>query len=132
MRITSALAVVYSSLLLLSAHMAPAAAEPKGEHGEKCDSSETGVKKTINGKQYTCDKCTYKTGEVACQDQGKQIGCGPVVKTHWDCKEVASMIPGGKATVSGAVKSGAQILPDKPPKKPKLPTVNTPAINSAR
>lgn len=46
--------------LLLVASATPADAVPKGKNGESCNvSSETGVKHTIKGKEYKCDKCVY-------------------------------------------------------------------------
>jgi hypothetical protein len=39
--------------------MSPASAEPKGPNGEKCDSTETGVKHEIKGVQNTRDKCVF-------------------------------------------------------------------------
>jgi hypothetical protein len=87
---------------LVSAGGAPSLAMPTGPNGEKCDSSATGVKHTINGKEYTCDKCVF----TRCDTSGGQISnCRTV--THWsNCVEAAAGRPGAgiKAPSGGLMK----------------------------
>ena len=117
-----------SCLLLLVALVTPANAVPKGKNGESCNvSSETGVKHTIKGKDYKCDKCVYSK----CIQQGDQLRCGN--ETHWsNCEEVASRPGAGtKGNVGGAIKDGV-LEPTKPTTmNPKLPKADVPAVKSA-
>jgi hypothetical protein len=75
-----------------------ALAVPKGANGENCNvSSATGVKRTISGKDYVCDKCVY----TKCDATGGQISnCRTV--THYSNCEAA------------AAKGGMQRLPRAP------------------
>ena len=70
-----------------------AVAEPKGPNGEKCNSSDTGVKHTINGKNYTCDKCVV----LKCSGSGSQIN-NCTSTTYWtNCSPAAARTrPGGE------------------------------------
>jgi hypothetical protein len=70
---------------------APAAAEPKGPNGEACSSSATGVKHTIKGNDYICDKCVFSK----CDTSGGQISNCQTV-THWsNCVAATRVGPGG-------------------------------------
>jgi len=93
-----------------------AAAEPKGPNGEKCDSSETGVKHDIKGQTYTCDKCVY----TKCDTSGGQISNCQTVTHYSNC--VAAMVkPGGSVVPVGPL----QNVPVNPPTR--KPPTNVPA-----
>jgi hypothetical protein len=64
-------------------------AEPKGPNGEKCDSSESGVKHDIKGKTYTCDKCVV----LKCNAGGGQIS-NCTSTTYWSNCVAAIVRPG--------------------------------------
>ncbi|HTN71142.1 MAG TPA: hypothetical protein VMO00_08630 [Methylomirabilota bacterium] len=92
--------VAYVMGLVLWGVALPASAEPKGPNGEKCDSSETGVKHDIKGQSYTCDKCVY----TKCDSSGKQISNCQTV-THWSNCVASIVTPGGKAAVTGQMQN---------------------------
>ena len=98
----------------LIAGVGPAFAAPNtSSTGEKCAESASGVKHTINGKQYTCDKCVF----LVCQPSGNQIVCGN--KTEWtNCVEAA-----GSGSGSGLNRApGAdRMAPPKNTPKPGQP-----------
>ena len=99
-----------------------AVAEPKGPNGQKCDSSETNVKHTISGKQYTCDKCVYTT----CDSSGSTISNCRTVTNWTNCVAAAdSSAPGGKATTN-------EMAPPTDTNVKKPPMVNAPAAKSAQ
>jgi len=99
-----------------------AVAEPKGPNGQKCDSSETNVKHTINGKQYTCDRCVYTT----CDSSGSTISNCRTVTNWTNCVAAAdSSAPGGKATTN-------EMAPPTGTSVKKPPMVNAPAAKSAQ
>ncbi len=89
----------------------PAAAEPAGPKGDKCESSETGAKHQINGKNYTCDKCVYSS----CNTSGGTVS-GCTRTTYWsNCVEAASAItPGG-----GRMQLPPSVQPGQTQTKPK-------------
>ena len=113
------LKVLLFSCALILAAIGSAVAEPKGPNGEKCDSSETGVKHTINGKEYTCDKCVY----LKCDTSGGSISnCQRV--TNWSNCEAAlggaTIRPGGGLMAPPAVE-GTEEPPNQPPRFPTRP-----------
>jgi len=98
--------------LLMLGLSAPAAAEPKGPSGQKCDSSETGVKHDIKGKHYTCDKCVVSS----CGTSGGQIS-NCTKTTYWsNCTEAAATRPmdGIRAPTSGVMAAPENHTPAKP------------------
>jgi len=106
-----ALALVVSGLAL------HAGAEPKGPNGEKCDSSETGVKHDIKGKTYTCDTCVINK----CDTSGGQISNCQKTTYYSNC--VAAIVKPGGSAVTGGILQNAPVN-QLPPKTstPKAPT----------
>jgi len=104
--------------LAISGMALPAKAEPKGPNGEKCSSSETGVKHDIKGVTYTCDKCVYSK----CDTSGGQISnCQQV--TYWsNCVAASVSTPFGPARAGGVLQN-APVNPGAPSTTaPKAPT----------
>ena len=67
-----------------------AVAEPRGPNGEACNSSETGVKHTINGKTYTCDKCVV----LKCSSSGSQLSNCTSTTYYTNCSAALRGRPG--------------------------------------
>jgi len=95
-----------------------AGAEPKGPNGEKCDSSQTGVKHDIKGVSYTCDMCVF----TKCDTSGGQVSNCQKVTHYSNCVAASISTPYGPAR-AGGVFQNAPITP-APPKTsiPKAPT----------
>lgn len=79
----------------------PAAAVPAGPNGESCSSSATGVKRTINGQNYTCDKCVF----TKCDTAGNEIKNCRTVTHYSNC--VAAL---GKPPLKGIFKAPSGVL----------------------
>jgi hypothetical protein len=95
-------------------------AEPKGPNGQKCDSSETGVKHDIKGKHYTCDKCVVSN----CSTSGGQIS-NCTKTTYWsNCVAAAFGRPTG---LNRAGNSGVMAPPNL--SSPTKPWENRPKTN---
>jgi hypothetical protein len=76
---------------LMLAMTLTATAEIKGTGGQTCETSESNVKHTIAGKNYTCDKCVYSTCDSA---GGTLTNCKRV--TEWsNCVAAAGGNTGG-------------------------------------
>jgi hypothetical protein len=81
MRFLTTTVLICSAMILVK----PASADITGPKGEKCDSTESGVKHKIKGKEYTCDKCVYSK----CEAGGKEINNCSIV-TYWsNCVEAS-------------------------------------------
>jgi hypothetical protein len=107
-------------LVLMVGISASAVAEPKGPNGEKCTSSETGVKHDIKGKHYTCDKCVVSS----CSTSGGQIS-NCTSTTYWsNCVAAAFTRPTGPVRAGN---SGVMAPPENG--SSTRPGVNRPRTN---
>lgn len=107
--------------LAVSGWALPAAAEPKGPNGEKCDSSQTGVKHDIKGVSYTCDMCTF----TKCDASGGQISNCQKVTHYSNCVAASISTPYGPAR-TGGVYQNQNVLPANPaPPKTAAPKAST-------
>lgn len=93
-----------SALILVLATVEPASAVPAGPNGETCSSSATGVKRTIQGKEYTCDKCVF----TKCDTSGGEISNCRTVTHYSNCAAALVKPPLGgilKAPLGGMRKA---------------------------
>ncbi|MGH6736495.1 MAG: hypothetical protein ACRECX_10515 [Methyloceanibacter sp.] len=81
-----------------------ALAVPAGPNGETCSSSATGVKRTIQGKEYSCDKCVF----TKCDTSGGEISNCRTVTHYSNC--VAALV---KPPLGGILKAPSGVLKRK-------------------
>lgn len=115
----SALLVLLLSAAIVASTAMPASAEPKGANGETCTSSKTGVKRTIQGKAYVCDSCTYSK----CDTIGGSISNCRLVTHYSNCSEASAARPAPRPL--GVANPNVLTSPSRPPPSP----IRNPALS---